>query len=183
MFTIRLCGGPGDGRVFALSHLPPLYHVVELISSRVDYSVLDRDPSASLFQQVDYHRTHLITSADEHLYFTRELLGQVQQAVYRNYDRVPPVVRESYPPPPERLDPPAAVPSPAASDSGEGDLDGPINTEVWSEPVHLADCAPASMRGPDPLANLPKAKPWSKNDRHGVDKLLDKIDEVIDNGT
>jgi hypothetical protein len=85
-YTIKLCGGPGEGRIITTTQRPPGWRVPVLPSTPVSirYWESQSDPTrVESIEMVEYHDTGMLTPAGEHLYATTELLAQLHEAMAR----------------------------------------------------------------------------------------------------
>jgi hypothetical protein len=147
-YTIRLCGGPAEGRIIAITQLPSVWRVPVVRAPSVFYYMGDEDLSRSVpaheVDEISYHNTGIRTAEGVHLYATGEILEQFSEAIAR-----------FRPPGPPRVE---LVPE-----------EGMLSRSVWE---------PAIVPG----MSGKREYPWDAIKHEDTERLLNKIDEVIEDG-
>jgi hypothetical protein len=151
-YTIRLCGGPAEGRIITLTHLPLVRRVLIVRTPSASYYMgdddLPRSAPAHEVDEVSYHDTGIRAIDGVHLYVTGEILEQFSEAIAR-----------LRPPDPPRIEPEeTATPE-----------EGMLPRSCW-EPVFSA-----GMSGK-------REYPWDAIKREDTERLLKQIDEVTEDG-
>ena len=84
-YTIRLCGGPAEGRIITITHLPPMWRVPVVRAAGLSAHLEDDNSAipAVIDDEVHYHNTGIRTVDGVHLYVTSEILEQLIDVIAR----------------------------------------------------------------------------------------------------
>jgi hypothetical protein len=149
-YTIRLCGGPAEGRIITITHLPLVWRVSIVRTpsalSLMGDNDLSRCAPAHEVDEIHYHDTGIRTADGVHLYVTGEILEQFREVIAR-----------LRPPDPSRIEP---------EDTATSE-EGMLPRSCWE---------PAIVPG----MSGKRAYPWDAIKREDTERLLNKIDEVTD---